>query len=115
MEKDPKNVNPKDLIGEEGAEDLVQSALFERLCCISELRKNRLAETQSTPFDEKWLSQGSGSIHANFRNWIFVEMGMRVIFDPYAVDCYASDRQSVDLSISHPDSILKPQFLQALS
>jgi hypothetical protein len=82
--------------------------------CISELGKQRDAEPGSVPFDENWLSQGAGPVHRNFENWLFVARGIRVVFDPYQVDCYAAGRHEVNVPIAILGSVLKAEYFNLL-
>jgi hypothetical protein len=83
--------------------------------CIAELQRTRSSQEGLGVFDENWLSKGAGPNHDNFSKWVFIPGGIRVVFDPYQVDCYAAGRHEVDVPLVVLKPILRPDFVRMLS
>ena len=65
--------------------------------CIDDLH-SRLPESlkrASGETKDSWIMQGAWPRHENFKKFLVTKGGLRVIFDPYEVSCYAEGRRDV--------------------
>jgi hypothetical protein len=59
-----------------------------------------------------WVLSGAGPQHRNFEHFVMERGGMRILFDPYQVGCYAEGRYEVlarlDVLASKLDRTVEP-------
>ena len=79
--------------------------------CIGDLVKQWDGDDYS---DDEWLKQGAGPNEDNFKTFLIMQDGIKIVFDAYQVAAYAAGPQevtipySVMMSIIDKDGILKP-------
>jgi hypothetical protein len=64
---------------------------------------------------DSWILQGASPRHQNFERFLITLQGLRIIFDPYQVSCYASGRREVFIPTATLRKYLKQPFLTLLA
>ncbi|MFH0821251.1 MAG: RsiV family protein [Pseudomonadota bacterium] len=59
--------------------------------------------------DDEWVKKGAGPVEKNFRAWLVVPEGLRVLFSEYQVASYAAGTQDVVVPVSVFKHLLKPE------
>lgn len=60
---------------------------------------------------DSWIIQGAAPKHQNFEKFLITKTGLRILFDPYEVSCYAAGRREVFIPSSALKEYLKEPFL----
>ncbi len=59
--------------------------------------------------NEKWRKEGAGPSESNFRTWLVVPWGLRILFSPYQVASFSEGAQEVVVPFSVFERLLKPE------
>lgn len=80
--------------------------------CVSELHRSRYSADAPTsvgrPLDklDDWIVSGAGPEHNNFKKFLLVKGGIRIVFDPYEVGSYAEGRHEVLVPLASVSDLL---------
>ncbi len=79
--------------------------------CITELHGwPRSSGGPSTKKNDVWILRGAAPHLHNFEKFLLTPTGLRILFDPYQVSCYAEGRREVFIPRSALEKYLKESF-----
>lgn len=86
--------------------------------CVADLQQQ--AQKRSDPSvvlepHDAWIAGGAGPAYHNFERFVLEPGGLRIFFDPYQVDCYASGRYEVYVPLPALAKILDPELARIMS
>jgi hypothetical protein len=75
---------------------------------LSQLCYEHLIVTVKNP-DKKWIRKGTKPIASNFKKFYITPESLDIVFDEYAVDCYAGGPHTVSITYSSIKSLIDPR------
>ena len=94
------------------AKNLELKNIFKRdsdyLNVLSKLCYDHLIATIQNP-DKKWIKEGTKSVASTFKKFYLTPDSLNIVFDEYAVDCYAGGPHKVSIPYRSIKSLIDPK------
>ncbi|SRR6266849_2707866 len=79
--------------------------------CVDELHRQLPSDLKQGGQKDSWILRGAAARLQNFEKFLITKEGLRMVFDPYQVSCYAEGRREVFIPGDAIKALLKEPFL----
>ncbi|ARG96887.1 RsiV family protein [Legionella micdadei] len=75
---------------------------------------SRATLTKKKISDNDWIKKGTEPTSENYRNWLFNQQGITIVFDTYQVAAYVYGPQKVEISKAELNGLLRPEIVNSV-